>query len=182
VHLQAGGYDSKNLVFGGRLPGTTSTIYFRKLPELSQKQIIAFYPFPAEEVEGSQFEGSYGAVFVLNKEGRRRLKNLSLANLGKYLVININGGSVDYLKITEPVSDGLLVAWQGIAPESLALMEKKHKRLSSYPHGTEERDETRYNASAPEMVMEEESFPGTGLGGLEGLGELDKLEGGGVAR
>ena len=161
LHLQAGGYDSKNLVFPGVLPGTSKRLYFRKLPEISQKQMVAFFPFLSESDQrlGSidtlkPEEASYGAVFVLNKEGRRRLKDLSLANMGKYLVARVNATTSDYLYISEPVTDGLLVVWQGLSPEWLNLLSKKMKRLTSYPQvnqsGVVEED-IRYNAEGPEQ-------------------------------
>jgi len=105
-HLQGDAGEGKKFVF----PFTTAgkTVYYRRQPEFTSKDFIAFQSFPSDD------PSSYGLVLQLNKVGRQRLSSMSASNHGKFLLAMVNGTVRDAVLIDREVHDGLLVIWQRI--------------------------------------------------------------------
>lgn len=82
--------------------------YFRKVPEVATRDIVAFSPFPADD------KTTYGLVFKLNKQAQRRLQAVTSANRGKLLLALVNGQAMGVVRIDKPVTDGMLVIWKGV--------------------------------------------------------------------
>ncbi len=93
-------------------------VHFRLVPEISTKQIQAFYAFPAED-------GSYGVAFKLIESGQLTLNALSSSQHGKYLLTTFNNQAVSYVLIDRKVSDGVIVVWSGVGEKDLAVLRKK---------------------------------------------------------
>ncbi len=96
--------------------------YFRKTPEITHNQIVAFSSFPSEI-------GDYGLVLQLNSVGTRRLNSISAANNGKWLIAQANGRIVDAVQIDRAVSDGLIVIWKGISSPEIKGLELMIPRI-----------------------------------------------------
>lgn len=83
--------------------------YIQKSPMITTSDIIAYHPFvsphPGEE---------YGATLQLDKDAAIRLRTLSAANKGAYIVAVINGRVVDMLKIDRAVDGRVITIWRGI--------------------------------------------------------------------
>lgn len=105
-HIQGDAGEGNKMVF----PFTTAgqEIYFRKHPEFSAQDVVAFQSFPADD------PASYGLVLQLNKVARQRLAAMSASNNGKFLLAMVNGTVRDAVLIDRQVDDGLLVIWQRI--------------------------------------------------------------------
>ena len=82
--------------------------YFRKVPEVATRDIVAYSPFPADDKK------TYGLVFKLSPQASRRLFATTTNNRGKLLLSLINGQAAGVVRIDKPVSDGILVVWSGI--------------------------------------------------------------------
>ncbi|MFK7910732.1 MAG: hypothetical protein AB8F34_09015 [Akkermansiaceae bacterium] len=82
--------------------------YFRKIPEVSTKDIDSFSPFPADD------KSTYGLVFKVNKQSAARLQAVTSNNRGKLLLALLNGQPMGVVRIDKPVSDGMLVIWSGV--------------------------------------------------------------------
>lgn len=107
--------------------------YFRKVPEVSTKDIVAFSPFPADD------KRTYGIVFKLNSKAARRLHTATTMNRGKLLLALVNGQALGVVRIDKPVTDGMLVIWSGIAQQEIKLYDKLAPRIGEDPKKWKER-------------------------------------------
>ena len=92
--------------------------YFRKIPEVSTRNIISFSPFPADDKK------TYGIVFKLNEQGRKRLLEATTMNQGRLLLALVNGQPLGVVRIDKPVNDGTLVIWSGVTQQEISLYDK----------------------------------------------------------
>jgi hypothetical protein len=97
--------------------------YFQKAPEITNKDIVAFSPFLADN------EVDYGAVFRLRGSAASRLENITAANQGRLLAAVVNGRFVDNVMIDQPVKDGFIVIWNGIQDAELKEYDKLMPRI-----------------------------------------------------
>ncbi|MCP5536087.1 MAG: hypothetical protein H7A51_07595 [Akkermansiaceae bacterium] len=97
--------------------------YFRKVPEISTKDIVAFSPFPADD------NLTYGIVFKLNTQATRRLNTTTTMNQGKLLLALVNGQALGVVRIDKPVNDGILVIWSGINQKEIKLYDRVAPRI-----------------------------------------------------
>lgn len=97
--------------------------YFRKVPEISSKDITAFSPFPAED------KRTYGIVFKLNAQAARRLQAATTMNRGKLLLALVNGQALGVVRIDKPVTDGMLVIWSGVQLKEIKLYDQVAPRI-----------------------------------------------------
>ena len=101
--------------------------YFRKVPEISTKDIVAFSPFPADD------KTTYGIVFKLSKRAAQRLNTTTNLNRGKLLLAIVNGQAVGVVRIDKPVTDGMLVIWSGIQEHEIKLYDQLAPRIGEDP-------------------------------------------------
>jgi hypothetical protein len=101
--------------------------YFRKVPEVSTKDIVAFSPFPADD------KNSYGVIFKLNSKATQRLNTSTTMNRGKLLLALVNGQALGVVRIDKPVKDGMLVIWSGIKQQEIKLYDKVAPRIGEDP-------------------------------------------------
>lgn len=101
--------------------------YFRKVPEVSTSDIIAFSPFPADD------KTTYGLVFQLSKRASTRLNASTNMHNGKLLIAIVNGQAVGVVKIDAPVTDGKLVIWSGIKDHEIKLYDQLAPRIGEDP-------------------------------------------------
>ena len=97
--------------------------HFRKIPEVSSKDIVAFSPFPADDKQ------TYGLVFQLNTQASRRLRTATNRHQGKHLLALVNGQAMGIVYIDKPVTDGILVIWSGVKLENIKLYDKIAPRI-----------------------------------------------------
>ena len=101
-------------------------VYLNRVPEFSDLQIKAIYPFPASD-------GTWGCAFQLSEQGRIRLETLSTESRGTALVVVIGTKKgqhqVTDMLIDRPVTDGVITVPKGITDIELAVMRKQFKVL-----------------------------------------------------
>lgn len=120
-HIETEASDNPKMIFSHAL-NNGQTRYFRRLPEISTKDVVSYSPFPSDSGDG------YGAVFRLKESAAKRLSALTNINQGKWLVAQINGRLVDAVVIDQPINDGILVVWKGITLADLSIFDKSTKR------------------------------------------------------
>lgn len=103
------------------------TRYFRKVPEVSSKNIQACSPFPADD------DRTYGMVFKLNAQGSKRLNEVTTMHQGKLLLSLVNGQPLGVVRIDKPVNDGILVIWTGITQQEVKLYDQIAPRIGEDP-------------------------------------------------
>jgi hypothetical protein len=121
VHLETENTENPKMIFQQEIGG--STRYFRRMPEVSTKDVIAFSPFPSEA--GDQ----YGIVFQLKENVARRLSAITSSNQGRWLLTMINGRAVDGVLIDKQIDDGIIVAWKGLTMADIAVFDESLTRI-----------------------------------------------------
>ena len=120
-HIETEATDNPKMIFPHQVMGEQR--YFRRIPEISSKDLVAFTPFPADD------QASYGAIFQLKNAARRRLAAVSSVNRGKWLVCQAFGRIVDGVVVDEPVDDGAIVIWKGLTLEEIRELDKAMPRV-----------------------------------------------------
>jgi hypothetical protein len=121
-HMETEHAENPNLVFSLEISGKVR--HFRRMPEISTRDIAAFRPFP-----GDDGANTYGVVFQLKNQAARRLSNLTAANQGRMMVAMANGRVVDGVMIDQQVDDGFIVIWKGITEADIRLYDKEAPRI-----------------------------------------------------
>jgi hypothetical protein len=97
--------------------------FFRRIPEVSSNDYIAFTPFPADD------QASYGAILQLKDNVGRRLAAVTQISSGKWLVCKAFGRIVDGVLIEDPVEDAVLVIWKGLSLEEIRQIDESIPRI-----------------------------------------------------
>ena len=120
-HIETEASDNPNMIFPYEVMGKRR--FFRRLPEVSSKDFIAFSPFPAED------QMSYGVVLQLKDNARRRLAAMTQISSGKWLVCQAFGRIVDGVLVEDPVDDGVVVVWKGLMIEEIRQLDETMPRI-----------------------------------------------------
>ena len=121
VHLETENSENPKMIFQQEIGGRTR--YFRRMPEISTKDIIAFSPFPSEA------GGDFGVIFKLKDNVARRLSAVTSSNQGRWLITMINGRAVDGVLIDKQIDDGIIVAWKGVNLADIAVFDESLPRI-----------------------------------------------------
>ncbi len=124
-HMQANAAEAPR--FAREVQTLAGRKFFRKIPEVSTKDIVAFSPFPADD------NRTYGIVFKLNSAASRRLQSVTNMNRGKLLLALVNGQALGVVRIDKPVKDGMLVIWSGIQQQEIKLYDQVAPRIGEDP-------------------------------------------------
>lgn len=122
-HLETEAGENPKMVFS-MMDGKKERFY-RRMPEFTMKDFVAFSPFPSGEGD------LFGLVFQLKDAARRRLNAMSMTYQGKWLLAQANGRVADGVLIDKPVDDGLLVIWKGITLEEVKMFDKVLPRMGA---------------------------------------------------
>ena len=117
AHLEANANDGAAFSTQIRSPTSGKNIVIEKVPTISERDVVAFYPYQAGD-------GSYGVLFQLNDHGRLALDTLSVERRGRFLYVFVNGRPAAELQIDRRVSDGKLYIASGLAAADIELMKK----------------------------------------------------------
>ncbi|MFT4176636.1 MAG: hypothetical protein QM627_08250 [Luteolibacter sp.] len=120
-HMETEESDNPKMIFSYEVAGKKR--FFRRLPEVSLRDVTSFSPFPSDD------GASYGLVFRLKPNAGNRLNAITSVNQGKWLVASVNGRFVDAVLIDKPVTDGLIVVWQGVSLPEIQLLDQTLPRF-----------------------------------------------------
>ena len=115
-HMETEANDNPKMIFPQMTNGKTR--YFRRMPEITTKDVVSFNPFPSDA--GGD---DYGIVFRLNGNSARRFAAITNANQGRWLLSQINGHVVDGVLIDKQIDDGFLIVWKGAALADVKLFD-----------------------------------------------------------
>lgn len=119
-HLETDATDNPKMIFPQQANGQRR--FFRRLPEISTKDILSFSPFPSE------VDGGYGIAVKLKSSAVNRLAAVTNANQGKWMISQVNGHVLDGFFIDKQIDDGVLVIWKGITLADIALLDEELPR------------------------------------------------------
>jgi len=125
-HLEASGLEGRKLTIPAKTP--MGVKHIQKSPTFSTKDFIAYYPFVSPHENEM-----YGVTLQLGKAGAMRLKAVSAANKGKYMVVNINGKVVDMIYVDREVDGRVITIWRGVEPKFLALVNPILPKIGEKP-------------------------------------------------
>ncbi len=117
AHVEGNANDGAVFSTQLRSPATGKNIVIEKVPTISERDVVAFYPIPAAD-------GSYGVLFKLDDHGKLALDTLSLEHRGTFLYVFVNGRPAAELQIDKRVRDGKLYVPTGLTQSDLELMKK----------------------------------------------------------
>jgi len=120
-HIETEGTDNPKMIFPHEVMGKQR--FFRRVPEVSSKDLVAFSPFPADD------QASYGAVFQLKNNARRRLSAVTSVNQGKWLVCLAFGRVIDGVLVDAPVDDGVIVVWKNLSLDEIRQLDTALPRI-----------------------------------------------------
>lgn len=133
VYSQGNEMNNPKTIF--RRPIEGQQVVFSVIPELTDKTVVAFHPFDAED-------GTHGVALKLDFKGTNSLELVTRMRQGEILMSMVNGTVVDYVRIDRVVSDGIFTIWRGLPDELIAAMDKKYPRIHEVTSSSEMLDMT----------------------------------------
>ncbi len=125
-HFEATGIEGKK--FAVPVETRLGKRFIQKVPTLSTKDFIAYYPFVSPHPDGE-----YGVSLQLNRTAAKRLSMLSAESKGRYIVVNINGKVVDMLFIDKQVDGRVITIWRGIDANFIAYVNPIMPKIGEEP-------------------------------------------------
>jgi len=122
VHAQANPQDTEIFSTSARARSSGKDIAIEKIPWISEHDVAAFSPYPAQD-------GTYGALFQLDEHGRVVLDTLSVERRGGLLFVFINGRLITELQIDKRVSDGKIYIPSALTAGDIDLMKKQWRLI-----------------------------------------------------
>jgi hypothetical protein len=120
-HIETEASDNPKMIFPHEVMGKQR--FFRRIPEVSPVDYVAFSPFPSED------QASYGVILQLKDNARRRLAAVTQISSGKWLACKAFGRIVDGVLVDEPVDDGVVVVWKGLSIEEIGQLDEVLPRI-----------------------------------------------------
>jgi hypothetical protein len=120
-HIETEASDNPKMIFPHQVMGQQR--FFRRIPEVSSNDYIAFSPFPSDD------QASYGVILQLKDNARRRLAAITQTSSGKWLVCKAFGRIVDGVLVDDPVDDGVVVVWKGLTLEEIGQLDERIPRI-----------------------------------------------------
>ena len=121
-HMETEGTDNPKMIFEQMAYGKKR--WFRRMPEITTKDIVSFSPFPSD-LGGDD----YGVVFILKENAAKRLAAITNVNQGKWMITQINGRVVDGVLIDKQINDGRLVIWKGATLADVTIFDESFPRV-----------------------------------------------------
>ncbi len=120
-HMETDANENPKMIFQQLTNGKQR--FFRRLPEITLKDVVSYNPFPSELDDG------YGMVLRLTGNATNRLSAATVANQGKWLIAHVNGRIVDGVLIDKQINDGYIVIWKGVTIADVNLLDEDLPRI-----------------------------------------------------
>jgi hypothetical protein len=120
-HIETEASDNPKMIFPYEILGKER--YFRRMPEISSKDFVAFSPFPSDD------QTSYGMIIQLKDVAGQRLTAVTTSNQDKLLVCQAFGRVVDAVMIDRPVNDRVIIVWKGLTLDEIRELDKVTPRI-----------------------------------------------------
>jgi hypothetical protein len=116
VHAEASASDGDSFVTPIKLQNPPKDVKIRKLPIMSEKDIVSFYPFAAQD-------GSIGAYFQLDAHGTNKLSQHSVEYRDSLVVALVNGRVSATMITGKKITDGILYIPYGFSPQEIVQLQ-----------------------------------------------------------
>jgi hypothetical protein len=125
LHMQAKQHDPAALANSAHIKFSGRGVAIEPFAQISERDVTAFYPYHAAD-------GTYGALFVLDDDGRVKLEALSVERRGDFMFVIVNGRAITDLQIDKRVSDGKIYIPSGLSEADIASMKKDWRLLGEH--------------------------------------------------
>ena len=153
-HIEANPNSGSSFAIEAPVPGASRPISISKIADISENDVAAIFPFPAED-------GSMGCALKLDNHGRLTLISISQEYRGTLLLGFVNGRAVTAMLIDRRVTDGVITIPRGLTPEEIGLMKKAFPTLGEKKDKKKEAEASAGSAPAiavpPSLRTEPES-------------------------
>ncbi len=127
-HAEANANDTSTFAMPVNLGGDPPRqVVVERIPSISERDIVAVFPFPARG------GGSFGVEFQLGDHGRLTLQNLTVAHRGGLIVTMVNGRPLVPLTVDRMVADGLIVVPYGFTERETRELEETFPHVGQPP-------------------------------------------------
>lgn len=127
-HAEANANDTSTFSMPVSLGGDPPRqVVVERIPSISERDIVAVFPFPARG------GGSFGVEFQLGDHGRLTLQNLTVAHRGGLIVTMVNGRPLVPLTVDRMVADGLIVVPYGFTEREARELEETFPHVGQPP-------------------------------------------------
>ncbi|GAT31949.1 hypothetical protein TSACC_2344 [Terrimicrobium sacchariphilum] len=120
LHAEGNSKGGDSFVAEIQLFNPQKKIFIEKVPIISEKDVVAFYPFPAQDNSGS-----IGAYFQLDANGTNKLEQHTTASRDTLDVVLINGRVGPAMQVDKKIKDGLLMVPTGFSPLEITQLQTK---------------------------------------------------------
>lgn len=124
IHPQAEASDSARFASPVPIPYPPYQIFVSKIPAISELDVKAFRSVQTDD-------GSYGALLFLKPRGKMALEQVSIIHPREYLVVMVNGRSLNPVLIDKPVRDGQFFIKNGLTDDDLARFAETFERVGA---------------------------------------------------
>lgn len=125
-HLEGEQTDNPKFITPVKLGREHRQYYFNKIPVFTDADIAWFYPFT------SQDGASFGTAFKLKDHAATELKAITLTNQGKLMGLRCSDAQLSAILIDRPISDGVVVMWEGLQQRHLQEFRKRFPHVDDY--------------------------------------------------
>lgn len=132
-HTEANAQDGEPFTIPVMLQNPPRQAYLQKIPEFSEKNIKAVFPFAAPD-------GTMGCAFKLDQHGGMALTLLSTERRGTSLAAFVNGRQVLDMLIDQRVTDGIITIQKGLTEQEIAALRRKFPVLGESKKGKRPRE------------------------------------------
>ncbi len=136
-HMEAADTDNPKMTFQAIVGGKLR--YFRRMSEISTRDIQSFSPFPDEVTGGT----TYGMAIKLKPHVFNRLAAVTGANVDTWMASSINGSIRDAVKIDKQINDGTLIIWRGVQLAEINELDEKIPRIGKEKPMGKEKDKKK---------------------------------------
>ena len=110
-HAQTNGYDP-TFAAKVRLGNPPQEMIVEKIPLITEHDFLSFYPYRAAD-------GSFSAVFKLDRHGSATLEELSADKRGQSLLVVVNGQPLMSMVIDRTIKDGIIFIPGGLSEANI---------------------------------------------------------------
>lgn len=118
LHAQGKESDTDTFVTPIELVNPPKKIVISKVPIMTEKDIVMFYPFAAAD-------GSIGCYFQLDAQGSHKLQQHTTEYRDTLVVALVNGRVAAAMIVGKKIDDGILYIPSGFTPEEVVTLQTK---------------------------------------------------------
>lgn len=118
LHAEGNEKETETFVVPVTLTNPPKQTFVRKVPILTERDIVAFYAFAAND-------GSIGCYLKLDADGTHKLNQHTVDKLDTMVVAMINGRVASAMMVDKRIEDGILYIPSGFLPIEIAKLQAK---------------------------------------------------------